>query len=102
VEKLCGNVGGGAWSTVVAHESAAVSVVESPAKGFCKGVGAVDATGDVGEDALAVGFPFLDGKMLDVDMTGAVGGFARIDHLDRCFVVDGRRWRSSVVMESLV
>ena len=69
------------------HVATTVAVVEGPAASFCQSIGAVDDAGDVEKDQVTIVFPLLDGKVLDVNVASTVGGLARVDHFNRCFVV---------------
>jgi hypothetical protein len=59
-----------------------MAMMERGAQGLCQRIGGVDNARDVREDDLLGSFPFLEGKMLDVDMTGTWCGAICIDHQD--------------------
>ena len=67
---------------VVAHQTANMAMMERGAQRLCQRIGGVDNARDVREDDLLGSFPLLEGKMLDVDMTGTWCGAICIDHQD--------------------
>lgn len=52
----------------MAHQSAGMAMVESRAEGLGERVGGIDDTRDMLENDCTVHLPFLDGKVLDIDM----------------------------------
>ena len=71
----------------MAHRAADMATVEDPAKCFGQSVRGVDRAGDMLQNKVALILPFLNGKMLDVDMPGAGRGFGGIHHEDSGLVV---------------
>jgi hypothetical protein len=66
--------------TKVAHGTASMTGKESPAKRFGSMVGNVDDAGDVTHDDDTTALPFLDGKVLNVDVSRVGSRFAFVDH----------------------
>jgi len=73
--------------SVVSHHAADMAVVKRWPQRFCEGIRWVDDPGDMAENDVAVGFPFLDGKVLDIDMSRTRGRAAGINHQDGSFVI---------------
>ena len=65
-----------------AHESQSVTRVQNPSKGFREVVTGVKDSWNVFENNFASLFPILNGKMLNVDVTGSVSGMTCIDQFD--------------------
>ena len=82
----------------MAHDAACMAAVKNPSQRFGHIIGGVDDAGDVVHDDVASVLPFLDGKMLDVDVPRAFGGHACIDHANGRHVVfvDGGRTKLGV------
>ena len=64
----------------MAHGMMSMASKKSPAKCFGSVVGNVDDAGDVMHDDDATMLPLLNGKMLNVDVSGIRSGLALIDH----------------------
>ena len=62
----------------MAHGMMSMASKKSPAKCFGSMVSNVDDAGDVMDDAMML--PLLNGKMLNVNVSGIRSGFAFIDH----------------------
>ena len=75
-----GREGGNRSRSKVSHEASSMLGVENPANTFGKGIAGVDGAFDVLEEDMASTFPILDGKILDVDVSGAFGRASSIDH----------------------
>ena len=71
----------------MAHCSTRMTVVENPTERFCQIVSGVEDSRYVANDEVASFFPFLDGEVLDVDMSRAFGRDASVDHVDGGFIV---------------
>ena len=89
-----GREGGGRSGSEVFYEAASVPRVEDPANTFSKGIARVDGPFDVLKEDMASTSPILDGKVLDVDVTGAFCRASSIDHFDGRFVVFVKNGRS--------
>ena len=72
---------------VMAHRATDMAAVEDPAERFGQSIRGVDRARDMLQNNIALIFPFLNGKMLDVNMPGADRGFGGIHHEDSRFVV---------------
>ena len=70
-----------------------MACVEDPTKWFGEVVTGIDDARAVSHDDVAVSFPILDGKVLDVNVAGAFGRDTGIDDRDGRHVVfvDGSR-----------
>ena len=81
------------------HNPAGVTIMWDPAKRLGEVVRAVDDAGHMMKDNVAGFFPILDRKVLDINMTGTVGGYLGIDDIDSRDVVhmdwSGSRRRKS-------
>ena len=77
----------GPGRAVVTHEAVGVTMMERSTQRFGEGIGRVDDAGDMFQDNFALGFPFLNGKVLDVDVARARCRAARVDHEDSSSVV---------------
>ena len=71
----------------MSHDAARVAIVQDPAQGFGQIVSGVDNARHVVHDDIAGILPILDGKVLDIDMTGTLGGDLGVDHIDRRHIV---------------
>ena len=71
----------------MSHEATSVVRVENATDAFGEGVAGIDGTFDVFEEDVASTFPILDSKVLDVNVAGAFGRTAGVDHVDGRFVV---------------
>ena len=58
-------------SDIMSHKATTVSGVEDPTKRFSKIVSCIDDSRDVDQNDVAMGFPILNGKVLNEDMAGA-------------------------------
>ena len=61
--------------------------VKDPAKGLGQVIQGIDDARDVLRDNVASILPILNGKMLDINVTGALGRDASVDHVDSRHVV---------------
>ena len=61
--------------------------MKNPAERLGEVITRVDDARDVMHDDFTILFPFLDGEVLDGDMTRTIGGDACIDHVDRGHIV---------------
>jgi hypothetical protein len=66
----------------MSHGTAIVMNVEDPTEGLSEGVGNIDDARNMSENNVATLFPFLNSKKLDINVSGAISWFARIDHFD--------------------
>ena len=73
------------------HEAANMTMMKRGSKRFRQGIRGVDDTRNVRKNNLIRCLPFLEGKMLDVDMTSARRGTTRINHQDGGSVVFKQR-----------
>ena len=64
-----------------------MSVMQDPPKGFRHVIRWVDDSRDVDHDNVAILFPVLDGKVLDINVPRAIGGVTGIDELNGGLVV---------------
>jgi hypothetical protein len=48
-----------------------MSMMQCRAQGFGEGIGGIDDARDVAKDDVALGFPFLDGEVLNINMAGS-------------------------------
>jgi hypothetical protein len=65
-------------------------------KGFGERICGVNDAGDMGKKYLLIGFPFLDCKMLDVDVAQARGRLACVNHKDGSSIILVERSRSAL------
>ena len=75
--------------------------MQNPTKGLGEVVRGVDYPWDVLHDDVAGILPILDGKVLDVNMTGAFRWDAGVDHIDGRFVVFVD-WGGAILGESQI
>ena len=80
------------------HGAADMTRVKNPAKSFGGGIGNIDGGGDVYHANDTAGAPFLDCKMLDVNVARALGGAVLVNHSDGGLIilVEGCRARLRV------
>jgi hypothetical protein len=52
----------------MAHHAAGVTVVKPPTKSFGKGIGHVDDACNMLHENITISAPFLNGKVLDIDL----------------------------------
>ena len=71
----------------MAHGAASVSLMEDPTEWLGEVIRWVDDARDEVHDNVAGIFPVLNGKVLDVNVAGALGGDLRVNHVDGRFVV---------------
>ena len=78
---------------MMSHHAADMPGVENPAKRLGESVGRVDDSRDVAHFNVSSSFPVLDGKVLDVNVTGAISGNLVVDHKNsrHVILVDRRR-----------
>lgn len=76
------------------HEPTGVARVKDPTEWFGEIVGRVEDAGDEAHEDITVFLPILDGKMLNQNVTGTIGGDASVNHFDRGLVVAVERGRS--------
>ena len=76
-----------AGKLVVAHGAASVTLMKDPAEGLGEVIWWVEDTRDEVHDNISSIFPVLNGKMLDVNVAGTLGGHLGVDHVDGGFVV---------------
>ena len=69
------------------HQATNMTEVESGAERFSEGVRRIDDTRDVAKDNIAVGLPFLNGKVLNVNMSRTWRRSTCVDHQDCRLVV---------------
>jgi len=69
------------------HDVVGVAVVQDTSKGFCQVIGGVDHIRDELHNNGPGFFPVLDGKVLDVNVTGALRGHTSVDHIDGRLVI---------------
>ena len=65
---------------VVTHQMAIMEIMKGSVEGFCQRVCRVDKSRDVLEDDVAISFPFLQRKMLNVNMPRTWSGSVGVDH----------------------
>jgi len=80
----------------VPHKPTGMARVEKPAQGLGEIIGRVIDTRNMEKHDIASFFPILNGKMLDVNMSGARGRATRINHLDGGNVIFVERRRRSL------
>jgi hypothetical protein len=76
-------------------------MVERGTERLCQRVHGIDDDRDMGKNNLLGSFPLLEGKMLNVDVTGTRCGMIRIDHQDRCGVILEQRGRTELRVSKL-
>ena len=69
------------------HQTTNVSEVQRGAERFGESVRRVDDTRDVTKNDVAVGFPFLNREVLNINVSRAWSWSARVDHQNRSLVV---------------
>ena len=72
---------------MVTHRTTNVAGVQCPAKCLDGLVAGVDDTKDMAHDDVTSGEPFLNRKVLDVDMTGASSRTSLVHHSDSSLIV---------------
>ena len=75
----------------MAHEAGCMTIMEGIAKGLGALIRWVKNTGDMLDKEITVSTPFLNGKVLDVDVTGPSSRFVLIDHGNGGLVVNIQR-----------
>ena len=85
----------------MSHQSTSLAGVEDPAETFGEIVRRIDYTRDVAKGDVAIGFPILDGEVLDSNVSGTFCWNTSVDHLDGRFVV-AVQWSGSVSGKSEV
>ena len=77
----------------MAHDATCMSLMEHPSQRFGEIVAWVDHTRDMTKDDVALLLPFLDSKVLNINVSRTIGGGSCIDDLDcRHVVLTDRRW----------
>ena len=76
---------------VMSHATASMARVEHPTKSFGHVVTQVDDTWAVTQNDVALVAPFLNGKMLDLDVASTRSGTRFIDHGNRSLIVNEER-----------
>ncbi len=84
------------WGAVVTHQAANMAVMERGTEGLGLRVCGVNDARNMGEDNLVGSFPFLEGKMLDVNMTSTRRWTTRIYHQDCSSVILEQRSRTNL------
>ena len=79
-----------------------MSVMEYPTEWFCKSVSGIDSAFDELHFDVVFAFPFLDGKVGDIDVARTLCRYARVDNFDGrivIFIDNGRflLWESKVM-----
>ena len=89
IKEKVGDLGeqGGPRGAIVTHQTSDMSMVQSRSEGLGEGISRVHNPGNVRDVNLATGFPFLDSKMLDVDVTGPGSRSISVNHEDRGGIV---------------
>ena len=64
----------------MSHKSPYMAVMQNPSERLCKTVRGVDDTRDVLHDDVTSFLPFLNGEVLDGNLSGPVCGYLRIHH----------------------
>ena len=72
---------------VMAHDAACMAFMEDPSQRLSQIVRAIDGARDEVQNNVTSIFPVLDGKVLDVNVAGVLGGDLRVNHVDGRFVV---------------
>ena len=67
---------------VVSHDSPSVTGVENPSKRLGKVIRWADNARDMMHDKVLLFLPFLNGKVLDINMTGAFSRNTIVNHID--------------------
>ncbi len=76
-------------------------MVERGTERLCQRVRGIDDTRDVGKNNFLGSFPLLQGKMLDVNVTGTRCGTIRVNHQDCCGVILEQRGRTELRVSKL-
>ena len=88
---------------MMTHHAAHVSGMENPTEWLGKGIRRVDDSRDVAHNDIARCFPVLDGKVLNVNVSGAIRRNVVVDHEDSRHIVfvdwSGRGLRETELME---
>ena len=71
----------------MAHDAAGMALMEDPAERLGKIIRGVDDAGDVSHYNVTSFFPILDGKVLDVNVSGSLGRYFCVDHVDGRHIV---------------
>ena len=71
----------------VAHGTSDMTRMESPAKGLGASIRRVDDARDVVKNDDGTSSPFLDGVVLNIDVTTTSSGLVFVDHGDSSFVI---------------
>ena len=71
----------------MSHQTTHMSVMESGTQRLGEGVGRINNAGDVTEDNVALGFPFLNCEVLDVDVTSPGCWATGVNHEDRSLII---------------
>ena len=87
--------------TVVTHGTTDMAGMENPAKSFGGGIGNIDGSMNVDHFDDATGAPFLNSKVLDVDMARAFGRAVFVDHGDGSLIVFVKRSRAGLWVAEL-
>lgn len=80
--------------TIVTHQATGVASMKYPCDGLGKAVSRVDDTRDVYHVNVASSLPFLNGEVLNVNVTRTRRGTTGVDHLDGRFVIFIERCRT--------
>ena len=72
----------------MAHSTMEVTRMELEGERFSSGIRRIDRSRDMCEQDVAIRAPFLNGKMLDVDVTSTRCWTIVVDHGDSSLVVD--------------
>ena len=72
---------------VMAHDAACMAFMEDPSQRLSQIVRAIDGARDEIQNNVTSIFPVLDGKVLDVNVTGTLSGNLSVDHIDSGLVV---------------
>jgi len=83
------------------HDSAGMSVMQNPSKGFGQVIGRIDDPGNELHDNGARFLPILHSEVLDINVTRSLSGHTSVDHIDGRLVVamhDGRTfgWKAKI------
>jgi len=80
-------------SSVVTHDAARMARMKHPSKGLGEIIRWIDYTRDVLQNYFANVFPILNGKRVNINVTGTLSRNLSVDHLDNRHVVfqDGSR-----------
>jgi len=74
--------------TKVTHSTASMTAMELKGKSFSGLISGVENTREEGNNKVTASTPFLNGKVLNVDVAGADGGTAIVDHGDGSLIAD--------------